>query len=384
MKKVFYLCCIILLLSNINLMSQIIGDNNWETDTLFFIDDFSVDGRTWSNNFIDNRNLWRAYSTEAGVTHGKNEHQVYQKENCIFDDTNNLMKLVSKKVGNSTLQCGDYLIPPGYSCDSTHDELFYYSGEIDVFKERFLYGYFEIKCKLPVHRGAFPAFWLWGGDNTTDPHYEEIDIFEYSWNFINFQYNPNAVTLGSPRRFTTGIYFCDTSIYYYQSYARNYPIIPDNEPDLTHWNIFACEWSPNRVVWYFNGNAINHHYGETVPHREMFLKTNYALDNYILENGHPIPNFITDTMFIDYIKVYKLDCDCETDVLIQNTYDLQNYDYGVKHSISIGSNTENIFMSNNDKMVLRATDFIEITKNFELTTGTEMELIVHPCPENNN
>ena len=57
MKKVFYLCCIILLLSNINLMSQIIGDNNWETDTLFFIDDFSVDGRTWSNNFIDNRNL---------------------------------------------------------------------------------------------------------------------------------------------------------------------------------------------------------------------------------------------------------------------------------------------------------------------------------------
>lgn len=108
------------------------------------------------------------------------------------------------------------------------------------------------------------------------------------------------------------------------------------------------------------------------------------MDNYILENGHPIPNFITDTMFIDYIKVYKLDCDCETDVLIQNTYDLQNYDYGVKHSISIGSNTENIFMSNNDKMVLRATDFIEITKNFELTTGTEMELIVHPCPENNN
>lgn len=79
-------------------MSQIIGDNNWETDTLFFIDDFSVDGRTWSNNFIDNRNLWRAYSTEAGVTHGKNEHQVYQKENCIFDDTNNLMKLVSKKL----------------------------------------------------------------------------------------------------------------------------------------------------------------------------------------------------------------------------------------------------------------------------------------------
>ncbi|MBR4155708.1 MAG: hypothetical protein IKU01_03265 [Bacteroidales bacterium] len=38
---------------------------------------------------------------------------------------------------------------------------------------------FGIRCKLLVHQGAFPAFWLW--DSKTGEYYEEIDIFEYTW-----------------------------------------------------------------------------------------------------------------------------------------------------------------------------------------------------------
>ena len=370
-------------------MSQIIGDNNWETDTLFFIDDFSVDGRTWSNNFIDNRNLWRAYSTEAGVTHGKNEHQVYQKENCIFDDTNNLMKLVSKKVGNSTLQCGDYLIPPGYSCDSTHDELFYYSGEIDVFKERFLYGYFEIKCKLPVHRGAFPAFWLWGGDNTTDPHYEEIDIFEYSWNITKPGYNHYSHGLGDTRCITAGMYYNTNGSYNNNSsIARILTRVSNNKPSMNQWNTFGCLWMPDKVIWYLNGEEFNSYYvRDSIPHHPLYLMANYAIDNFIMtiDENHDTTFYIyNDIMYIDYIKAYEPIWDCDNCVFIENQYQLDNYEHGIKRSVTISNNDSiPLLIDASDKKSIMASEYVLIEGPFHVNSRANFSIMIHNCSENN-
>lgn len=43
-------------------------------------------------------------------------------------------------------------------------------------RQKFQYGYFEIRCKLPVFDGAWPAFWLF--DMKSSIWYNEIDIFE--------------------------------------------------------------------------------------------------------------------------------------------------------------------------------------------------------------
>lgn len=366
---------------NIETTAQILGDNNWNSTPLF-IDDFDVSGRSWQSNWVDIPNArWRAYSRDCGVIHGDNEHQVYQKENCVFNDTDETMELVAEYVGGP-MNCTYPLPPGGYTCDPDHTSLYYYSGEIDALgypeldPYYFTYGYFEIRCKLPVHRGAFPAFWLWGGGD----HYEEIDIFEYSWLFTGEETDPD---FGSPRIFTTGLYFNDDNNVggWEYSYARENPEVPVGDPDLSEWHTFSCEWSPERVIWYFDGDIVNEHFGETVPYRPMTLKANYALDNEVLDNGIPRTGYFPDKMTIDYIKVHKLKCDCGNPATIPDTPALTAFTYEVKQSISIGSSGNTVTIPASSKVVFRATDYIEITQNFELPAGSEMELLTHPCPE---
>ncbi len=165
-------------------------------------------------------------------------------------------------------------------------------------------------------------------------------------------------------------------------FARNYPEVPSGSSDLSDWHTFSCEWSPERLIWYFDGEIVNEHYGETVPYRDMTLKTNYALDGYILDDlGHPITTDVPDKMTIDYIKVHKLKCDCENPATIPDTPTLNAFNYEVKEYISIGSSGSTVVVPNSTKVVFRATDYIEITQNFELPVGSEMELLTHPCPE---
>lgn len=378
---------ILSLFINNNMVAQIFGDNNWDTVPVF-IDDFMSTGslRTWNNYFIDAPlKKWKAYSLEAGVTHGHNEHQVYQKEQCVFNYTNGTMELVAEYVGGP-MTAGDYSLPPGINADTSHHSLYYFSGEIDAYDDSnpavvgFRYGFFEIRCKLPVHRGAFPAFWLWGND----PFYEEIDIFEYSWEVSKkLQDDGIPIADGSPRCFTGGIILKYPEETSYSHVSRKRPIIPDSEPDLSQWNTFSCEWSPNRVVWYFNGSVVNYYYGDSVPSGPKTLKTNYALDNWVINSTNtPITNCFPDTMVIDYIKVHKLKCDCDSSVIILNNTELAGFDYQVKKSIMIaGASNDSVYFPTYSKSIFRATDFIILKKNFNIPSGSELELIVHECPE---
>ena len=171
-----------------------LDDGNWKC---VLNEDFSANGRTWNTStFVSSDGLWRAYPG-TGVTHGEDEHQVYQFSQCHFNDSINVMKLVCDYDEEGRILMNDYYLPhwmwesqggSGYPCG---DSLYYFSGEIDHVKAtddspdgRFRYGYFEIECELPIHRGAFPAFWLWfGSKDPMNSYYEEIDIFEFSWAF---------------------------------------------------------------------------------------------------------------------------------------------------------------------------------------------------------
>ena len=86
-------------------------------------------------------------------------------------------------------------------------------------------------------------------------------------------------------------------------------------------------------------------------------------------------------MVIVFIKVHKLKCDCGNPATIPDTPSLTLFTYEVEESISIGSAGNTVTVDSLTKVVFRATDYIEITQNFELPAGSEMELITHPCPE---
>lgn len=375
MKKFIYLCCMMLL--SANMMAQIdLNDPNWER---VFFDDFS-------NNSWDTWFEWQithpepvghyiSYLSEcsSGVTHGYNEHQVYQRENCQLG--NGELKLVSVFEGqnNQPLQCGDYDLPSGKTCDSQHHTLFYSSGNIQT-KSKFLYGYFEIRCSLPIHKGSFPAFWLY---NAGANFYNEIDIFEYSKGWAHDDYN---------KQFTCGIY-CDNthpapSDFSDISQGRVNPILPDASPDLTHFHVFACEWLPDRVTWYVDGNVINEYTNyDSIPHHEMTLKVNYAIDNYAVPVQTNLPIwFDGDEMTIDYIKVYQLKANCDTDVVISNLQEFSNYQPSVKKSIRIEPSSE-FTAPTSTNIHMRAVESIVIDKGFTLPQGAQITLQTQPCPE---
>ena len=114
------------------------------------------------------------------------------------------------------------------------------------------------------------------------------------------------------------------------------------------------------------------------------MKVNYGIDNYAMQghnyNGIPLWQGC-DNMIIDYINVYQLKWDCDTDEVIAQQSDLNGFSFAVKKSIAVTSTIEPIIVASNDKVTFRATDSFEITGPFQVNSGGEMTIIMQQCPE---
>ncbi|PIP54937.1 MAG: hypothetical protein COX07_02635 [Bacteroidetes bacterium CG23_combo_of_CG06-09_8_20_14_all_32_9] len=378
MKKlnIKLLFCIFALIANVkNVQAQIINnDKNWDT-TPFFIDNFNPPRSNWDSSWFDkpNDNKWRAHII-TGVTHGDAEHQVYQRENAIFNSADSTIVLRAEYVGGPIPDTA-YDIPNGYTPDTSVNRLYYHSGAITTIAPeqygRFLYGYFETRCKMPVNHGDFPGFWLWA---YSDGNNREIDVFEHSQSMYA-QYGGD-----STRLFTGGVWYSTYDDTAKSPYSHHYYISP-SDPDLTNWHTFGVEWSPKRLVWYFDNKAIGEFYNDSIPSKSMFLMLNYALDDLVMPNNVPIQYGFPDSMTIDYVRVNNLKCGCDTNAVIQNNSQLSTFYYSVKKTITVGGYGYNISVPANDKVVFRATDGITINGDFEVPLGSELELITHQCPQ---
>lgn len=353
-------------------------DNNYLSPP-FFLDDFDESGRYWQNYIEFPKKYWRAFCAEyapAGVTRGTNEHQVYRPQNCVFDPANSSIKLISEYAGHQ-LQCGEYAIPPDYECDYDHGSLFYYSGNIEN-RQYFQYGYFEIKCKLPFHKGSYPAFWLWRADSTqVEQYYEEIDIMEYDYG-IN-------IANGASTIYSLG---CLNDVNGTNAIARfgNHITLPSNN-DITHLHRYGCEWLPDRITWYLDGEAISEFINQDyIPFHPMVLKANYSISNSALyspnlANQYPVWTE-SDVMTIDYIMVSKLKWDCSTDEVITSQSDLNNFDYKVKKSITVTSSIEDVIVYPINIVNMRVSDSFVINGPFEVRSGGVFSVLAHDCIEN--
>ena len=306
--------------------------------------------------------------------------------------------------------CNNNYPLPGWMHDAypSCDSLFYFSGEIDARKDSiigsdlgFRYGYFEIRCKFPKHQGAHPAFWLHGADTTSpDAYYEEIDIFEYSWGLCDPLFywltppNPNTTYAGDPWLYSTAICHnlhghgvCHET----DNYAVEYVRLPNGQEDISGWHTYSCEWMPDHVYWYLDGNLVNSYFDKThIPRHSLILKTSYSIDNYavikITDNNNNLigyePTWLdSDTLTIDYIRVYQLEWDCDTDEVIACQNDLTGFDYKVKKSVAITSSIEEVEVGDDDKITFWVADSFEITGPFQADSGCEFTVIRQDCPE---
>ena len=389
MKKFIYLCGMMLLCMNV--MAQIDPyDQNWKP---ILIEDFSTPSRFWiDSSFLSSDSIWKAYS--SNVIHGDSAHHekmIYQYSQCHFNDADGYLELVAEYDTNGRIPRHEYALPYTVHNYPTYSDLYYFSGRIDHFDKhgadssKYRYGYFEIRCKLPVHSGAISSFWLWNAKPSC--FYEEIDIFEFSWEFedpvATWQNNPHPHGAGNPYCFSSGLYYCDTANFHGEgtSKARVFPMINDS---LSHWHKFSCEWMPELILWDCDGNLVDeYHTPDSIPHHPLTLKTNYGIDKYALENHQHYHKPVwkgCDTMTIDYIKVYQLNWECSTEEVITQQSDLDSFDFGVKKSITITSTIEPVCIESTDKVTFRTSDSFIITGPFQVDSGGELTVIMQSCP----
>lgn len=374
MKKIVYLCALVLL--SLNVMAQLnSGDNNWYS----VIDEqFTGTGRSWNSCFNEdvNQPIWQVKcpETTTGVTTNNHNHHALQTYQCLFNNgmySDNKMRLCATYTGGPQICGEDYQIPDcgNYHCDTVFDrKIYYHTGNIQTIA-RLHFGYFEVRCAFPVHTGAHAAFWLWG----CGPHsYEEIDIVEYSK-----ADSQNDIYYG----YSSGIWFNpnSTAWNYQDNIYKQYEHLPSNGPDIKEMHVYGCEWLPDRVIFYRDGIVTGECYDrDNIPQNTKWLKMGYYINDDIM-NPYPPSWQGSDTLTIDYIKYYKLRTDCNNDINIQTQQQLSQLNT-VKRSVVIG-NTNGLVLNFSTNKVVRATESITINGPFELQSGGELTLIVHECPE---
>lgn len=193
-----------------------------------------------------------------------NELQYYRKENASVVDGNLVIKAQKEDFGGR----------------------FYTSARLRTQgKVSWRYGRLEARIKLPAKQGSWPAFWTLG-DVGQWPNNGEIDIMEHINTTTTVHANMHWSNNGSHtmrEKKTTG--------------------------DVTEYNVYAIEWSPLSIKWFFND--LKYHevsITNSVSNTQSFHKKHHILVNMAV--GGDMPKFVIDEvsmpweMVVDYVRVY--------------------------------------------------------------------------------
>lgn len=145
-----------------------------------------------------------------------------------------------------------------------------------------LYGYFEVRAKLPPGKGVWPAFWLMGTERSR--YAVEIDVLEF------YGHQPRELQ----------------SAYHIWSLDRVYPTrnilhMHRVDFDLTEeWHTFGVMVDPRWTTFYLDGRAY-----WRIDTQPEFSQPLFPLVNLALGSGWPItetPN--PSYLYVDYIRIY--------------------------------------------------------------------------------
>jgi beta-glucanase (GH16 family) len=157
------------------------------------------------------------------------------------------------------------------------------------------YGRFEARIQLPTGKGIWPAFWLLGDDHETNhwPNCGEIDILE---------------TIGAPGTMYSTLhgpgYSGDKGI------SQKFTL-PAGEAVDTAFHLYAVEWSPGDIKFFFDNHLIAHRTPADLPAGAKWVYDHpfYILLNLAVGGNWPGSPDATTTfpqhMLVDYVRVYS-------------------------------------------------------------------------------
>lgn len=240
------------------------------------------------------------------------------------------------------------------------------------------YGYIESRIRMPYGYGFWPAFWTFVGFSVQRHNAAEIDIAE-------------MVGDEPPVEFTSCIhrYYCPDD---------GSPPCPHPDYSFTglmlpyyEFHTYAIEWSPTRITWYIDNKIVR-----LLNNHEIVDPVKIILNLAVLTGHNPSLNLPAE-MAVDYVRVYSLKEDCDQ-CINEINYDFHNYNNRLKNFISIGGMGSNNYLSNNDNIILRASQFIDLSGDFSVpvgasfyadannicpnTIGTKCTQVFNPCTYN--
>ena len=141
------------------------------------------------------------------------------------------------------------------------------------------YGYFEMRAKLPLAEGAWPAFWLLPTDASWPP---EADIMEQ---------------IGGDT-----VYFSKHSIATGVQQSQTWKM---DLADPTQFHTYGLLWTASTLTWYVDGVAAAATSTPADMNKPMYMLANLAMGGNW--PGDPDPSLQSATFEIDYIRAYSLD-----------------------------------------------------------------------------
>lgn len=162
----------------------------------------------------------------------------------------------------------------------------YTSGYVDL-RTDYKYGFFEVKCKHPLGKGLWPAYWLSSATSTDDGWPPEIDIFE---------------TNGKDNSFTSGGIFVIENELVTKTFE-----FKDYEQSIDEWHTYALEWTPEVLHWYVDDKIIATATND-IPHIVRRLVLNMAL--FPWDSPLEDADYFPAKFEIDYLKIWKRKSAC--------------------------------------------------------------------------
>ncbi|WP_310556117.1 family 16 glycosylhydrolase [Flavobacterium sp.] len=249
--------------------------------TLVWSDEFNTNGAIDSNKWFHQTQL----PAGGNWFNGEVQHYTNRVTNSFVDS--DFLNIVSKK---------EVFTDQGNTKQFT-------SARLNS-KFAFKYGRVDVRAKIPIEAGTWPAIWMLGKNINEDGGYFDAAFGTVGW-----------PACGEIDIMEHGI-FPSQSVNYIQS-ALHTPSSFGNTVNIggivasdvaNNYHTYSLNWSPNRISFLLD-DVIYYTYNPTVKNANNWP---FDLEQYILLNiamggiaGSIATNFTQSSMLIDYVRVYQ-------------------------------------------------------------------------------